>query len=234
VAWCVVANYYYRSISDAFRGMVDWVGGTLLPAVVVNSGINMGFEQFGPPGSQMGFWVISPLPSSPDIFFAAEALYTRSMEMAWIARQPGLTLGLSGTFEDPPDGYYGFTQAVVKIHEAFYLCMVATTGATHVTVGGTYVDFDGVHNCGAVWLDLYKTANDLIVMPMYMLNNKYGPSPLEISQPFACVYPSEGNIQSLSAGKVTINQAPPLDTDVSINNGQAILSVISRTITMLP
>ena len=229
-----MADYYYRSIGDAFRGLVNWSQANLLDGTVPNTSVSMAFTSFGGTGTQTGFYVTSSLPSSPDSFFIAEALVGRVMDLAWIVRQPGLTQGLDGTFPDPSSGFYGFDDIASKIHDCLVGVIAGMTGATHGTFGFYGFSLDGAHTCASAYFDAYKTANDIAAFLLYQTNRAYGPTNIPISQPFGCVYPNEGNIQSLSKPGLVINEAPQLDADVSINGGQAILSVISRTITFMP
>lgn len=229
----MLIEFHLRTPGDAFTAMVQWVKDNCL---VVGSTITSisGFYNQVASGTPAYFVLTTATPDNSVRFYTIEPTYNNLLPMQYAVRQPGMSMDLVCNYVDPGGG-------VVKLHDCFIALFVAkvvgiaySTGVGNNTYGIWDLTIPGKASpCATLATQGYWTDNDMVVDTDVAINNAYGTSPYSITLPANKVFAVGQYLVPGSVG-ATINTPPPMDVDVSINQGQAILSVLSRTTTMIP
>jgi len=228
-----MADYFYRTTAEAFVALKQFLQANLMDGTVASGTVDCTVS-YGGFGTPLYYNLTSPLPSSPDRFYFAEVTVGRPIPVSLLSREQGLNSAIVVSFADPGPGYYTFRDWAIFLRSILVSTYYNACGASPIFLGEYDANIGG-GGIAAIWLgDLYLTENDINQSIALSVNTHYLVGNFPLTSPVNLVYPTTSNVALPGAPQVVINQAPPLDTDVSINNGQAILSVISRTITMLP
>jgi len=226
-------EFFFRTPGEAFTAMVQWVKDNCLSTGATITSIS-GFYNQVAAGTPAYFVLTTATPTDTVRFYTLEPSYGSVLPLQYAVRQTGMSMSLVCTYLDPGGG-------VVTLHDCFVALFVSkvvgiaySTGCGNNTYGIWDLTIPGkAAPCATLGTQGYWNDSDIVIDNDVVINNAYGTSPYEITLPANKVFPV-GQYLIPGGGSTIINTSPPMDLDVSINQGQAILSVLSRTTTMLP
>ncbi len=228
-----MADHYYNTIGEAWLGMMEFsithfLGGTTLQAGWV---ITWSAASVGVPAT---FIAISATPASFNRYIIKESLTSPGIPIRSILMEPGFNTILVCASDVTDPTYVNFEHLLTYAMDAMRQLVASMTGYTATWEGSHDKIWPGMGGAGyLMYTYRYESDTDICRQMISCFNNAWKPDAFDFQQPFAPSYGPQvvvNNSVTLSSGPA----APPMDLDISINQGQAILSVLSKTTTMLP
>lgn len=228
-----MVEIYNRTVGEAYSAMISYIVTNALTAGDVLTYIAGGYTTFS--GSTPGYFLLQISPPSTDVrFYIRESLLGVPLPLQYVVRQPGMGAGLVCNFPDPGGGVIGLTECFDAAFSNKLGAIANICSISGVPLGGGNFTFAGQPKpCTRASGFILYSADDVAVINDVGINQAFVPTGFEITTPAQMIFPVGQYLIPGSAG-VTINNPPPLDVDVAINQGQAIFSVLSRTTTMIP
>lgn len=228
-----MADFYYSTLGAAWLAVTSYLGERI--TTLGDSFPTISFTWTASSGAVAGFWTLSGGSGAVDgNFYAGETVGAVAIPIGYVLRQPGFGVPVVFNAQNPGGIGFGITNVAFAVAFARYYCFTQVCGVTSLSYGthtGTLPGMSGEVICS--WDEMWGTATEVCVDIWTIVNEYYNAAPWGISKPYA---PSYGSVivSTQTNPAVVINESPPVDLDVSVNQGQAILSVLSRTTTMLP
>ncbi len=228
-----MADSYYNTIGDMWLGVIQYCKTVICVDVFSYSTITMSWTNGWSGGAG---YVTIDLDSGALVqnFWAGETFGTAVLPLGYVVREQGLQNFLDVDYayvSGAPNDIQFVSYKLFSLHVSMIAnqCAVSAGFLTE-----TNIVLSGMTNPVAYILGAtYYSLKDFAVVTMVNVNQKYKGALYPLSQPYQQTY---GDQLIVNASPV-INVPPaplPLDIDVGINQGQAILSVNSMTTTMLP
>lgn len=228
-----MADFFLNTLGEAFDAVVKYVASTCVDGTTPTSGwavsYNPAVDALAP-----CFRLLSSVDAQNNRWYINEGLSAPYLPVRYLATQQGtnrdLVISATGTDED----FVTFNNAASQLAFAIYYVIGQLSGYTIAEIASSGQTFDGRAAVGYLrfgWL-LYQ-GEDQVFVTTSCYNPAMGPIPYGFRF---------GNSQLFVPGPVSnvtqvVNIPPqplPQDLDVSVNQGQAILSINSRTTTILP
>lgn len=229
-----MAAFSYLTLGQAFASLASYIYNTAWQAPTNLTGLSITWT--AAVGATPGFFTFtSTTPAITNTFSASESTGAPTLRLASLVREAEFQLEarVSATETAAPhatmsDFNSALTTALVA---ALKQCVNGTNTATsQVTIAltGNNTTTQRTLICG---VGILSSNFDVAVVLVPVTNDKFA----TLAQ--ACTFPnapvSYTNVLApVPAQAVTVSVGPPLDMDVAINQGQAILSVLSKTTTM--
>ncbi len=229
----MVADSYYNTIGEMWLGVIQFCETVICVDAFTYSTITMSWTNGWSGGAG---YVTIDLDSGTLVqnFWAGETNGTAVLPLGYVVRETGLQNFLDADYTytaGAPNDIQFVSYKLFALHVSLIAnqCAVSAGFLTE-----TSITLSGMTNPVAYILGAtYYSLKDFAVVTMVNVNQKYKGALYPLSTPYQQTY---GGVQVITGGggTVIVNQPPPLDLDVSVNQGQAILSVLSKTTTMLP
>jgi hypothetical protein len=228
-----MANFYFQTHGEAYAAATEFIAGLLNAGGQTQAGVGWGYTAAILP--TLGYFALRyNAGANLDLYFVQDSTSDPNVPMRYLVMQPGFQQTLTVAMATQAYPLLSAYVATAFWRQMKDQCFQLAAGATISAVNGCNWQFSGQSD-SALWnqFRLISTPVDVVFMCDTMHNTMFEASPAGTPIPMGPTLIAPPSVVSGGGGTV-VNVAQPLDLDVAINQGQAILSVLSRTTTMIP
>jgi hypothetical protein len=228
-----MADFYFNTVGEAWIAAASYVGANCIDGSTPVAGWNFGyFLASGTTPAKLQLF--SSLDWQNNTWWFKDGFSYPNIPARYILFQPQLNEPIMCTGSGTDDTFVTFDHAASTLNVSFVSAIRDLTGYSLDGLAFNTRIFPG-KSADALNFQSYRFFNDTdqIYIAFIWINQTMLPDNYGIQLP---IVQSFGNQPIINVSQVvSIPPAtPPLDLDVSVNQGQAILSVVSRTTTMIP
>jgi hypothetical protein len=229
----MITNYYFLTIGEAWLAFANFVASLVSAGNTPSAGFGISVVAGSP--SANGYIVVYwGATTAYNYYYFREGRYAPNIPFRQVLTQPEFGVPIQMSDTGNPSGTLTFTSVIGSMTFAKGQIIATQCGQTYRVGGVSDYGFPSAPLVMVATVSAYVTDGiDLIVTSDAYINTAAALDAAGVWLPNSPVLPTL-QVVSSGGGGVVVNAAPPMDLDVSVNQGQAILSVYSRTTTMIP
>jgi hypothetical protein len=226
---------YYWTYDEAFGAFCDDLASVFV-AGTTTSGFSAGWTAAS--GSTPGF-ILYKFSSSLNLiqYNVLESVGVANFPLRYLISGTNFNKSFEVSGVDPSGSmsFVNLVSLVVSVRDQAVTQLTGYSLDSYYSTDHTYTGLSKPGRC--IRGTSYWTANDASFGLASYVNGNYLPTVYGLQYPIVSVFPANHLLRVAGAAVVNVNlptPSPQMDVDVAVNQGQAILSVLSRTTTMIP